>query len=384
MVSYVTRRLLAMIPALLGIALITFVLMHLTRGGPFESEKGNAAVKAAQMAAYHLNEPVWPTFLGANSDLYRILALVLGIVLLAVGIFSSVRKINGYGFIRGLGIPLGALLLIWFLLMVTQDPGTSGQTGFVPGQFFRYLWNTSHGDLGHSFRFPEQTVADIIGRTAVNSFTVGAAAFILLVLIAIPLGIIAALKQNTWVDYVATGTSLLGYSIPNFVTGILLILLTGSIIKPALIPIAQWQVFPRDLILPAIVLAIRPMAVLARLTRASMIEVLNQDYIRTAWAKGLQARVVLLRHGLRNALLPVVTVMGDHLGDLITGSIVVETLFNIPGIGQWFVTSVQARDYQMIMGTTIFYASLVLLINLGVDLLYAVIDPRIKLGAGNR
>jgi ABC-type dipeptide/oligopeptide/nickel transport system permease component len=115
-----------------------------------------------------------------------------------------------------------------------------------------------------------------------------------------------------------------------------------------------------------------------------MIEVLNQDYIRTAWAKGLGSRIVLLRHALRNALLPVVTVMGDHLGDLITGSIVVEFLFNVPGIGQWFVKSVQSRDYGMIMGTTLFYASLVLLINLVVDLLYAVIDPRIKLGAAAR
>jgi oligopeptide transport system permease protein len=115
-----------------------------------------------------------------------------------------------------------------------------------------------------------------------------------------------------------------------------------------------------------------------------MIEVLNQDYIRTAWAKGLRSRAVVARHALRNALLPVVTVMGDHLGDLVTGSIVVETLFAVPGIGQWFVNGVLARDYGIIMGTTLFYAALVLLINLVVDLLYAVIDPRIKLGAAAR
>jgi ABC-type dipeptide/oligopeptide/nickel transport system permease component len=180
---------------------------------------------------------------------------------------------------------------------------------------------------------------------------------------------------------VASGIALVGYSVPNFVMGIMFILIVGLWLK--LIPIAQWG-HPIDILLPAIVLAIRPLAVLTRLTRASMVEVLNQDYIRTAWAKGLKSRVVVTRHGLRNALLPVATVMGDHLGDLITGSIAVEYLFNVPGIGQWFVKSVQARDYGMIMGTTLFYAVLVLLINLVVDLLYAVIDPRIKLGGGAR
>ncbi len=380
MLSYVIRRLLAMIPALLGIAVITFVLMHLTKGGPFESEHTSAAVKAALMRVYHLDEPVWPTFLGASSLTLQYAVLVLGIVALAAGIVASLRKFPGYSIIRPTFLVGGGLLVLWWLLMATQSPGATTVQGFVPGQFLRYLNSLAHGDLGNSFSYPERSVNDIIGKAAGNSFVVGTVAFFILVGIAVPLGIIAALRQNTWIDYFATGVSLIGYSIPNFVMGILLIIVTGLWLN--LLPIAAWEQFPRDLILPAFVLAIRPLAVLARLTRASMIEVLNQDYIRTAWAKGLQARLVLTRHGLRNALLPVVTVMGDHLGDLITGSIVVETLFNVPGIGQWFVTSVQARDYGMIMGTTLFYASLVLLINLIVDLLYGVIDPRIKLGAG--
>jgi ABC-type dipeptide/oligopeptide/nickel transport system permease component len=137
-------------------------------------------------------------------------------------------------------------------------------------------------------------------------------------------------------------------------------------------------------VLPAFVLAIRPMAVLTRLTRASMIEVLNQDYIRTAWSKGLGQRVIIIRHALRNALLPVVTVLGDQLGDLVTGSLVIETIFAVPGIGFFFVNSVNQRDYGMIMGTTIFYATLVLVINLIVDLLYGIIDPRVRLGAAAR
>jgi len=273
-------------------------------------------------------------------------------------------------------------MLFWFLLMVTQDPGTSGATGFVAGQYLRYLGSLLQGDLGMSFTFTTQSVASIIGSGAMNSLVLGLTAFAILVLAAIPLGVLAAVRQNSWVDYLASGISLIGYSIPNFVLGVFLILATGLWLR--LLPIAEWREFPRDLILPALVLAIRPLAVLTRITRASMIEVLNQDYIRTAWAKGLSARLVLIRHALRNALLPVVTVMGDHLGDLITGSIVVEFLFNVPGIGQWFVKSIQSRDYGMIMGTTLFYASLVLLINLLVDVLYAVIDPRIKLGAAAR
>lgn len=382
MVSYVIRRLFAMIPALLGISLITFVLMHIPKGGPFTNEHSDKAIQAALNHAYHLDEPQWPTFIGTNSGVWQTLVLVISVAALAFAFAISVLKINGYGILRPILLGVGVLGAVWSLLMFTQNPGASGQVGFVPGQFLNFVWNLARGDLGHSFSYPEQTVNEIIGRSAKNSFVLGGSAFLILIAIGIPLGVIAALRQNTWLDYLATGTSLIGYSVPNFVMGVVLILATGLWLK--ILPIAQWQVFPRDLILPAIVLAIRPMAVLTRLTRASMIEVLNQDYIRTAWAKGLQTRVVLTRHGLRNALLPVVTVMGDHLGDLVTGSIAVEVVFAVPGIGEKFVTSVQARDYSMIMGTTIFYATLVLFINLIVDLLYAVIDPRIKLGAAAR
>jgi ABC-type dipeptide/oligopeptide/nickel transport system permease component len=165
------------------------------------------------------------------------------------------------------------------------------------------------------------------------------------------------------------------------VLGALLILVT--VLWLPFLPTAHWG-DPIDLVFPAFVLAIRPMAVLMRLTRASMLEVLNQDYIRTAWSKGLAGRAVLIRHALRNALLPVVTVMGDQLGDLVTGSLVVETIFNVPGIGQYFVKSVDSLDYGMIMGTTLFYAALVMIINLTVDLMYGVIDPRVRLGRGAR
>lgn len=382
MTTYIIRRLLAMIPALLGIATITFALMHLTKGGPFTTEHPNAAVTAVLNAKYHLDEPLWPTFLGPGSEVYRFGVLGIAVILIVAGFIIGRRWGVSVTVIRSLMFTLAGLMLFWFLLMVTQDPGTSGDTGFVRGQYLRYLGSLLQGDLGMSFTFTTQSVASIIGSGAMNSLILGLTAFAILVLAAIPLGVLAAVRQNSWVDYLASGISLIGYSIPNFVLGVFLILATGLWLR--LLPIAEWREFPRDLILPALVLAIRPLAVLTRITRASMIEVLNQDYIRTAWAKGLGARLVLIRHALRNALLPVVTVMGDHLGDLITGSIVVEFLFNVPGIGQWFVKSIQSRDYGMIMGTTLFYASLVLLINLLVDVLYAVIDPRIKLGAAAR
>ncbi len=382
MATYIIRRLLAMIPALLGISLITFVLMHLTQGGPFASEHSSPAIQAAMMHAYRLDQPIWPTFIGPNGRTIQLVVLVIGILAFAAGIFMVLRHVAQRTVLPGALISLGVLMVVWYVLMSTQAPGVVSSVGFVPGQYLNYLNNLIHGNLGTSFSFPSQSVNDIIGSAAKASLLLGVSAFLLLVVTAVPLGMLAAVKQNTWLDYSATAFSLVGYSIPNFVLGIIFILLTGVWVK--VIPVAEWATFPRDLVLPAIVLAIRPLAVLTRLTRASMIEVLNQDYVRTAWAKGLSSRIVLIRHALRNALLPVVTVMGDHLGDLITGSIVVETLFNVPGIGQWFVNSVQSRDYGMIMGTTLFYATLVLLINLVVDVMYGFIDPRIKLGAGAR
>jgi oligopeptide transport system permease protein len=276
----------------------------------------------------------------------------------------------------------GALLVTLTILMLVQGiPTRLAGSGFTAGQFFRLIGNALHGDLGTSFAYPDRAVIKIIGDGAANSFILGVSAFVILVGLAVPLGVLAAVRQNSWVDYAASAFSLIGYSIPNFVMGVLLLLTTGLWLR--LIPIAHWG-DPVDVILPAFVLAIRPMAVLTRLTRASMLEVLTQDYIRTAWAKGLAGRVILVRHALRNALLPVVTVMGDQLGDLVTGSLVVESIFRVPGIGQFFVQSVSQFDYGMIMGTTLFYATLVLIINLIVDLLYGVIDPRVRLGGGAR
>ena len=401
MATYVIRRILAMIPALLGISLITFVLMHAAKGGPFDSEKSTPSLIAATERLYHLNEPLWPTFNGPSAGAWQILVLVLGLGLLVGGVFLARLRpgallpqkaqdpnlMDARPFLSGesvgrLGNIVGGVLVFWWVVMLVQGPATKVfDAGFIPGQFLRFLWSLLRLDLGPSFSQPGRQVTDIIVPAAVNSFTLGLAAFALLIGLAVPLGVIAAVRQNTWMDYAVSTFSLIGYSIPNFVMGLLLILI--FYLNLGWLPGGGWGE-PKYVILPAFVLAIRPMAVLMRLTRASMLEVLNQDYIRTAWSKGLSGRAVLVRHALRNALLPVVTVMGDQLGDLVTGSLVVETLFIVNGIGQKFVESVQQRDYGMIMGTTLFYAALVLTINLVVDLLYGVIDPRVRLGAEAR
>jgi oligopeptide transport system permease protein len=403
MATYIIRRVLAMIPALLGISLITFVLMHMAKGGPFDREKSTPSLVAAVERLYHLNEPLWPTFNGPGSEIWQIGTLVLGALLLVGGLVVARRRPGGLlartptttggrvndapplltgQSVGRLGAVIGGGLVFWWVVMLVQGPATKVfDSGFIPGQYLRFLWSVIRLDLGPSFSQRGLQVTEIIIPAARNSFVLGLSAFALLVLVAVPLGVIAAVRQNTWIDYFASTFALIGYSIPNFVMGLLLLLIFG--LQLGWLPIGGWGE-PKYVILPAFVLAIRPMAVLMRLTRASMLEVLHQDYIRTAWSKGLSGRIVLVRHALRNALLPVVTVMGDQLGDLVTGSLVVETLFIVNGVGQKFVESVQQRDYGMIMGTTLFYAVLVLSINLVVDLLYGVIDPRVRLGGGSR
>jgi oligopeptide transport system permease protein len=201
------------------------------------------------------------------------------------------------------------------------------------------------------------------------------------VLVGMTLGILAAVKQNTWVDYVASFSGTVGYSMPNFVTATLLILLTvtgfyawtgGAIYEDI-----GWGK-PEQIIVPAIALGLYPTAIISRLTRASMLEVIRQDYVRTAWAKGLRSRVVVIRHALRNALIPVITILGPIATSVITGSIVIEFIFGIPGLGKEFVTSIFNRDYNIVIGVFTFYAILVGLANLAVDLVYPMLDPRIR------
>ncbi len=206
--------------------------------------------------------------------------------------------------------------------------------------------------------------------------TLGLIAFALSLVIGIPLGMAAALRQNSLIDYSSVLFSTIFASIPGFVFGILLMIVFSVLLH--WLPTGGWG-SPSQLIMPVLALAALPAAYTARITRASTLEVSRQDYVRTARAKGLLERVVLTRHILRNALIPVVTVAGPELAFLISGSFIIENLFNIPGIGRLFVQGVFARDYPLIMGSILFYAFAVAIINLFVDILYAAIDPRIRL-----
>jgi oligopeptide transport system permease protein len=203
----------------------------------------------------------------------------------------------------------------------------------------------------------------------------GTTAFVFAMIVGISLGMAAALRQNTWIDYVCVMFSTIFASVPGFVLGILLMIVFSVVLH--WFPTGGWG-SPSQIVMPAIALAALPAAFIARITRASTLETMRQDYVRTARSKGLLERVVLIRHILRNSLIPVVTVAGPQFAALVTGSVIVETIFSIPGIGRLFVQAVFARDYGLIMGTVLFYSFVISVANLVVDILYGVIDPRIR------
>jgi oligopeptide transport system permease protein len=243
-------------------------------------------------------------------------------------------------------------------------------------QYANYLAGVIKGDLGPSLKYRDKTVADMIGDGFPKSLTLGASAIGLALLIGVSLGIAAALRQNRGADYAATAVAVLGVCIPTFVTAPLLVLVFAS--KLGWLPTAGWGGV-RNLILPVVVLALPQIAIISRLTRAGMIEVLRSNYIRTARAKGLPERRIVFHHALRGAVLPLVSYLGPATAGLITGSLVVEQIFNLPGLGKYFVISALQRDYTVVMGVVILYAGLILLLNLIADLVYAALDPRVSL-----
>ena len=314
---YIVKRLLWMIPVLFFVITITFVLMHLAPGGPWDRE----------------------------------------------GRQLSPEVIQNLNIKYGLDKPLLQ-------------------------QFLTYLWGVIHFDFGDSLRSPGTHVSDLLLESWPYTFTLGAVTFILLVPVGIGLGVIAALRQNTAVDYTALGLATAAASTPNFVVGIFLIIifavglnrLTGGTFYLSTGGLPQpFNPLQTELIMPVITLGALPTAYIARLTRSSTLDTLRQDFVRTAWAKGLRARLVVVRHVLKNSLIPVVTALGPTFAFLVTGSFIVETLFTIPGIGRSFVSSIAGRDYPVILGTTILFAALIALVNLVVDVLYVFIDPRVRL-----
>jgi oligopeptide transport system permease protein len=303
MFGYFIRRLLALIPVLLFVALITFTLMHVAPGGPWDRERRlDPAVEANLDAKYHLDQP-------------------------------------------------------------------------LPVQFAQYVLGLLHGDLGLSFTNPGFSVQEVIGRGLGATVQLGVLAAALAIALGVPLGVLAALKQNSLVDYGSMFVAIVGYTTPSFVLGIFLIVLFA--VHWQTLPPGGWGK-PASMIMPIVTLAAAPTAILARYTRASMLDIGGQDYVRTARAKGLRERVVVFRHMLRNALLPIVTVLGPVVAALVTGSFIVETVFRVPGVGRLYINAIFARDYPLIMGTTLLYAVAVAVFNLVVDMLYVVVDPRIS------
>ena len=247
----------------------------------------------------------------------------------------------------------------------------------LPKQYVDYLGNLLRGDLGPSFKYESRTVNEIIAESFPVSAELGAAAVALSVIVGIPAGMAGALYQNRWPDHLVMLFATIGISVPSFILATVLIYTFALWLK--LLPAAMWG-GPEFIILPALALAGMPTAFVARLTRSSMLEILAQDYIRTARAKGLSAFTILWRHALKNALLPVVTYLGPMIAAIFTGSFVIESIFAIPGLGRHFVTSIYNRDYTVILGITVFYSALLVFMNFLVDLTYVWLDPRIKLG----
>jgi oligopeptide transport system permease protein len=245
----------------------------------------------------------------------------------------------------------------------------------LPEQYARWAVAFATGDLGPSYRYQDRTVNDIVSDGFWVTVQLGIMAFALSVLVGIPLGILAALGHNRWPDYLTTSVSILGVTTPSFVLGILLIVFFS--VQLGWFPTGGWE-GPETWVLPTIALAGFPIAVIARYTRASMLEVTRKDYIRTAHSKGVRNQSVVSRHMIRNALIPVVTILGPTLAFLVTGSFIIERVFNIPGMGQFYLNAISTRDYSLLMAMTMLYAFAVAFLNVVVDVLYAYIDPRIR------
>ena len=244
-------------------------------------------------------------------------------------------------------------------------------------QYGSYLADVVRGDFGPSLKYEDKSVADFFREGLPTSAIVGLSALLIAAIVGISLGILAAMRQNRPADYIATAIAVLGVCIPTFVTAPLLVLLFAA--KLGWLPTAGVTAGFKSYILPITVLALPQIAIISRLTRAGMIEVLHSNYVRTARSKGLPEHVVVIRHALRSALSPLVSYLGPACAGLITGSLVVEKIFSLPGLGKSFIIGALQRDYTVVMGVVILYAALILLLNLLADVILALLDPRVRL-----
>ncbi|MFN7036601.1 MAG: ABC transporter permease [Bellilinea sp.] len=328
--KYLIRRLFWLIPVIIVVSGITFILMHSAPGGPWDRDTTARQVDQNTQRIlneyYGLDKPLWRQYVAyVVGDFNKQGKFVCGLVCGNLG--PSYRM-------RGLSIQ---------------------QILFMPPEGKNFLYSR----FGYSMRL-------------------GLFALLFAVIIGIPAGVIAALKQNTIIDYISLFIVTIGISVPNFVMALFLIILFASTLKWVNIVPRSWDEVS-VWVLPTVILGFGTMARTARLMRGSMLEVMRMDYIRTARSKGLAERVVVLRHMIKNSLIPVVTILGPALAALVTGSFIIETMFGFPGMGRAYVTAIGQRDYSMIMGTTLIYAVLIALANLSVDIVYSFLDPRIRL-----
>ncbi|HDD25012.1 MAG TPA: ABC transporter permease [Chloroflexi bacterium] len=371
----IVQRVLWNIPVLILITIVTFGMMQIVPGGPFSGSASGRPVppeiRANMEAKYGLDKPVWQQYLNYMRGL--VFHFDFG-----PSLRNTDRSVNQMLF--------GDNYVVNVLreqLRATFGTAASSMTFSTPPHLFdsQALVVKTNGEvigyvsIGWAERFEAVkrflTLAPVMVSAQVGIVSIGLA-----ILVGIPLGIISALKQNSWLDYIAMFISMLGVSIPNFLLGIGLILLFA--LKLGWLPTYGWGDTWKQVIMPAVTLGTGGMAIIARLTRASMLEVIRADYIRTARAKGLAERIVIVRHALKNALIPVTTVLGPMMAAWLTGSFMVEWVFSIGGIGKFFVTGVTDRDYMLIMGTIILYSVALVLFNMFVDIAYGLIDPRIR------
>ncbi len=332
MLAFILRRTLALIGVLWAVVTITFLLLRLTPGGPFTRDRNlPPSIEKQLLIHYKLDGTegrAWGTRLGAD-----------------LGLSESLRV-------------------------------TLGNAGALGQQYFSYLGDLLHGDLRLSIKYRDRTVNEIIAQTLPVSMALGGIAFLIASVVGIWLGCFAAVRRDQFGDRAAMIGALGAISVPMFVTGPLAILAFALLIP--IFPVGGLQ-GPWSLVLPALVLATPYVAYIARLMRASMLEVLGQDFIRTARAKGLPEREVIYKHALKVAILPVVSFLGPLAANLLTGSIVVEAIFNLPGMGGFFVNSILNRDAFLVSGVVIVYCTFLVFLNLVVDIVYTLLDKRIKL-----
>jgi peptide/nickel transport system permease protein len=290
---------------------------------------------------------------------------------LAPGNFADISRLTSGGSAIGGGASVEA----------ATSQFTSRYGNQVPPweQYLKFMKGVVTLDMGPSYKYPNQTVQHIISTAFPISAGLALCAIALALLIAVPLGVVAALKRNTKWDYGTMFSVTALHSLPSYLLALMLILLFSLTVH--IFPTSGWT-GPKDAVLPILALGLSSAAVLARYVRASMIETLREEYITAAYAKGGNPRVVLIRHALRNSLIPLVTVTGPMLAILMTGTVFVETIFQIPGLGQYFGFAAQARDMPLLMGCTLFFAAILMLMNLLVDIAYGLLDPRIRFGEG--